>query len=336
MTSLVSYEPFVDECADLFDQRLSEIVQSGTSIDMRHWFQCYAFDVIGSITYAKRFGFLDNGEDIESLMSTLDGHLTYATIAGLIPSFHPFLYAVRNWWHGAKGSGRGYLLHFTLQQMRKHEQEVGDFKAACAGGQEPEDVDDMGDHARPQAFLSKFLSSHAKDPAKFTHEHIVASCVSNIVAGSDTTAISLSAILYYLINTPHSLKALRSEIDTFRAQHRLSLRPTFKETQQMPYLQAVIKEALRMHPATGLPLERVVPEGGVEIGGRYIPAGSVVGTNTWVEHRNTAVFGNDADQFRPERWIGDDADAQARMNRHYMPVSVLFAFAPCVPFLTRA
>jgi cytochrome P450 len=45
----------------------------------------------------------------------------------------------------------------------------------------------------------------------------------------------------------------------------------FKEAQNLPYLQAVIKEALRLHPASGLPLGRVVPKGGAEIAGYYFP-----------------------------------------------------------------
>lgn len=47
---------------------------------------------------------------------------------------------------------------------------------------------------------------------------------------------------------------------------------TFQEAQKLPYLQACIKEGLRMHPATGLPMARVVPEGGATIAGRYFPA----------------------------------------------------------------
>jgi cytochrome P450 len=94
-----------------------------------------------------------------------------------------------------------------------------------------------------------------------------------MVAGSDTTAISLSATLYYLLSNPTSLAKLRDEIDHFTARGSLSKNPSFKESQEMPYLQAVIKEALRMHPATGLPLEREVPAGGATIGGYFFPAG---------------------------------------------------------------
>lgn len=48
---------------------------------------------------------------------------------------------------------------------------------------------------------------------------------------------------------------------------------TFSDTQKMPYLQAVIKEAIRVHPAAGLPLQRVVPKGGVKLAGQFFPEG---------------------------------------------------------------
>lgn len=48
---------------------------------------------------------------------------------------------------------------------------------------------------------------------------------------------------------------------------------TFNDTQKMPYLQAVIKEGIRLHPAAGLPLQRVVPKGGVKLTGQFFPEG---------------------------------------------------------------
>lgn len=319
MSALVNYERFVDEGAEVFDKRLLEVAEKGLAVDMRRWFQCYAFDIIGAITYGKRFGFLDKGEDVESLMTILDGHLLYATLVGLIPSFHPFLYGLRDWWAGKKGSGRGYLLRFTLERMKQHEEAV---EKVTSEKDDLEAEDERKGHDLSQAFLFKFLSKHAENPAKFTRQHVIASCISNIVAGSDTTAISLSAVLYYLLITPRSLETLRKEIEGFEADGRLSAQPKFKDTQQMPYLQAVIKEALRMHPATGLPLERVVPQNGTEIAGRYFPAGTIVGINSWVEHRSKAIYGNDADQFRPERWLNKDESKVAHLNRYYMPVTI--------------
>lgn len=56
MSSLVNYEQFVDNCADIFATRLTEFAVKDEVLDLRHWLQCYAFDVIGEITYGERFG----------------------------------------------------------------------------------------------------------------------------------------------------------------------------------------------------------------------------------------------------------------------------------------
>lgn len=67
---------------------------------------------------------------------------------------------------------------------------------------------------------------------------------------------------------------------------------------------AVMKEALRVHSAAGLPLWRVVPEHGVHICVRFFPEGTVIGLNTWCADHDQDVFGKDAETLRPERWRG--------------------------------
>lgn len=64
----------------------------------------------------------------------------------------------------------------------------------------------------------------------------------------------------------------------------------------------VIKEALRLHPAVALLLERIVPEGGLDLHGYHLAAGTTVGMNAWVLHYDREVFGEDVNDFRPERW----------------------------------
>ena len=87
-----------------------------------------------------------------------------------------------------------------------------------------------------------------------TRMDIFTMCQSNIGAGSDTTAISLSAIVYNLLKYPESYRRLKEEIDEAAAQGKISDPISFKEAQELPFLQAVIKEALRLHSAIGLPL----------------------------------------------------------------------------------
>ncbi|SCO16221.1 related to pisatin demethylase cytochrome P450 [Fusarium fujikuroi] len=306
MSSLISYEPYVDECADLFVQRLSEISQTGLPLDMGHWLQCYAFDVIGLITYGKRLGFLDSGKDIGGVMEALEAFLSYAAPVGIYSKLHPFLFSVKNYFAGSSGTGRAYVISFTRSRVAES------MKTPTAVPAEKKTTS-----AEP--FLLKFLEKHEQSPDKFTSTNVTMGCVANMVAGSDTTGITLSAILYYLLKHPPCLAALQQEIDFYYSEGKLSGKPTFQETQQMPYLQAVIKETLRLHPATGLPLERVVPKGGATISGHFFPEGSIIGINTWVQHRNQSIYGLDADIYRPERWLTTDEEQLSVMNRHWIP-----------------
>ncbi|KAI1305507.1 cytochrome P450 [Xylaria venustula] len=318
MTSLVSYEPYVDQCAEIFAQRLSEMSESesnsnSTVVDMGHWLQCYAFDVIGQITYGARVGFLDAGVDVQGIMHAIENGLAYGTFVGIYSRFHSLAFAAVNFLAGKKGAGREYVVTLTktrvaeVQEKRTNVQERGEGEGG-SGGAEP--------------FVSKFLAKYERDPETFSMQHVMTGLTANMAAGSDTTGATLSAIVYYLIKNPESLRKLREEIVEFRGRGLLSGSYAFKETQSMPYLQAVIKEALRMHPATGLPLERVVPEGGATICERFFPGGTIVGINSWVAHRNTQAFGYDADEFRPERWLVKDEDKLAAMNRQWIPFGV--------------
>jgi cytochrome P450 len=71
----------------------------------------------------------------------------------------------------------------------------------------------------------------------------------------------------------------------------------------MPYLQACIKEGMRLHGAGALTITREAPPSGVYVKGRYSPPGSVLGVSAAVLHRDKAVWGEDAEVYRPEKWL---------------------------------
>lgn len=313
MSSLVSYEGYVDDCAEIFSQRLGEFSENGQVLNMGHWFQFYAFDVIGAITYSQRFGFLDRGEDIGGLVEALHDMMRYSSLIGIYAWLHPLIFDFMAKFKASGAGGRLFIMNFVKKQLDQRKAQ-GDVEKWAEK-----------DEAAPQDFLEKLLIANKRDPQKTTDYHCFMMGMSNIIAGSDTTAVTLSAILYYLLKYPRTLEKLRQEIRTAGEQGRCSSpNVTFAESQEMPYLQAVMKEAMRLHPATGLPLWRVVPEGGSEICGQYFPAGTVVGLNTWVAHYNTDVFGPDAEHFRPERWIeAEQAGGEhiKAMENYYLPVS---------------
>jgi cytochrome P450 len=322
MSSLVSYEKYVDRCIDIFQGKMASFGKSGESIDMALWFQCYAFDVLGDITYSERFGFLEQGEDISGMLAALDSSMVYSTLVGIYAWAHPYLYAIMENIPGSGAAGRNFLMQFVQQKITERNQARSEAKMA-----EKNELRELNDDA-PRDFLDKLTDAHERDPQRVTPYHIFMMGLSNIVAGSDTTAVSLSSILYNLITHPSTLAKLRQEIKEHQTQRDSSSNfITFKEAHAMPYLQAVTKEALRMHPATGLPLWRVVPQGGAFIAGHQFPAGATVGINSWVAHYNPEVFGPDADVFRPERWLEaeqEKGEQYQRMEANYMPVCIAF------------
>lgn len=320
MTSLLSYEGYVDECIDIFLSKMKGFAEARKSIDLAHWFQCYAFDVMGEITYSERFGFLDNGDDIAGTMEALDKSMPYSTLVGIYPKLHPYLYAILEKIPGSGPAMRTFLMQFVQRKIseRNSLKEKGEYESR----------EEVGSENAPQDFLDKLMVAQKEKPDKVTPYHIFMMGLSNIIAGSDTTAVSLSSVAYNLICAPTVLAKLRQEI----TEHGLDDRQTtFKDSQDMPYLQAVIKEALRLHPATGLPLWRVVPEGGVQLGDHWLPPGSNVGVNSWVAHYNTEIFGEDAHVFRPERWEEAKQESEElfkKMEANYLPVRDYFILDP--------
>ncbi|KAK8016797.1 hypothetical protein PG993_014986 [Apiospora rasikravindrae] len=308
MSALLSYEPYVDNCIDIFLERLAEFARSDATVDMVHWFQCFAFDVLGDMTYSQRFGFLDRGEDIAGTLRALANSMSYSTLVGIYPWFHPYLYPLLEKFPSSGAAGRTYLMEFVGKRIAARNEAIA--KLSKSGAKTLASADSSA----PRDFLDKLMDTHDENPEKVTSHHIFMMGLSNIIAGSDTTAISLSSILWHLITTPKAMRKLRKEVES---QPRIQDHITFKTANtNMPYLQAVVKEALRLHPAPGLPLWRVVPEGGATISSQYFEAGSVVGINLWVAHYDKSVYGDDADLFRPERWIEFGLGSRTCIGRH--------------------
>jgi cytochrome P450 len=151
--------------------------------------------------------------------------------------------------------------------------------------------------------LSNLLATHTAQPTAFDKQALTSMATSNIFAGSDTTAISTRAIIYHLLKNPASKAKLVAELDSARKEGKLSFPVSLAQADRLPYLQAVMYEALRLHPAVGMSLPRVSPSSGATIAGKFIPAGTTVGANPWVIHRDSRVFGDDVESFRPERWV---------------------------------
>ncbi|CAI4218950.1 unnamed protein product [Parascedosporium putredinis] len=248
MTSLVRLEPLVDECTTILEARLREFASADQTFDLSLWMQCFAFDVIGKITFGERFGFLDSGADIDGIMASLTEYLNHCARVGVFPEWHKTLF--RRKMKSRSLSGVPNIRRFASTHL----------EAKSAKTQLGEDKDG------PVDIITRLLSIQSEDPDKIGKDEILSTAVMNIGAGSDTTSIA----------------KLREEIASYEVNGLLSNPVKFAEAQKMPYLQAVIKEALRVHPAAGLILGRVVPEGGALLAGQHFPPGFGQGSRTCI------------------------------------------------------
>lgn len=95
--------------------------------------------------------------------------------------------------------------------------------------------------------------------------------------------------------------------------------PLGDDVASLPYLNAVINESLRIHSTSAIGLPRLMPAGGVNIEGHHFPEGSVLSVPTYTIHRDPKVWGADADEYRPERWL--KPGAKAEFEKSFNPFS---------------
>ena len=122
----------------------------------------------------------------------------------------------------------------------------------------------------------------------------------------------MQSFSYHVLRDPAIYAKLKGELDEATAGGKLSDMPQWSEAQALPYFQACLKEAMRLRPAVGLNICRLVPPGGAEIAGQFFPGGVRIALNGWALHRDKETFGHDPEVFRPERWIEGDAKTMER------------------------
>jgi cytochrome P450 len=150
-----------------------------------------------------------------------------------------------------------------------------------------------------QDVLSMLLGARDDEGQGMTDVELRDELMTALAAGHETTATGLAWAFERLLSNPATYDRLRDEV------RACGDAPDPEKLATLPYLDAVVKEALRLRPV--VPVVGRVLKKDMRIGGYDMPAGSAVGACIYLAHRNPNVY-PEPEQFKPERWLGVTPD----------------------------
>jgi cytochrome P450 len=136
-----------------------------------------------------------------------------------------------------------------------------------------------------------------KERPEFTESYLRRLAITNFGAGHETMCSALTAAMAMIGSRPAVQRRVAGEV------RRVTDVLTYDRAVSLQYVQACIKEAQRLHPVIGMSLSRKVPAGGLRLHGHFFPSGTTVGCNPVALHLNPEIFGPDAHQYNPDRWL---------------------------------
>lgn len=275
-TSLAAVAPQVQRTVDLMIKRVGEEMERRGAADVIKWFLFMATDVIGELSFGDSFRTLEIGEHSEYTKDLAElGYL------GAIRSAFPTLIAM------AKYLPISYFrrpLRGTKNMIRYADESIARYRNLL----------DSDPTSVKWTLFTKVFQDQGKGEGLSPVE-LRANASAYIVAGSDSTAVTFTYLVWSVCRDPEVKATLLAELQTLPADF------TIADLRDMSYLNAVIDETMRLYSGIQSALPRWVPESGDSIAGYWLPGGTTVCAQAYSMHRNPEVFPN-PDVFDPSRW----------------------------------
>ncbi|EWG52238.1 hypothetical protein FVEG_11028 [Fusarium verticillioides 7600] len=299
-SNVLTLESKMNQVIEELCKQIDDRFLKGTeSFDLAEWFSLYTWDIIGFLTFSQSFGYMIKGHDFDETIMASALSVEYFAQIGQVPFMDRLLN--KNPIVRIGPPDMSHITHFAITQLQRRLE------------QRDQDI-----HLEEPDFLDHFIDGMNRNPDSVDASLVLNFLLGNILAGADTTSIALRAIFDFLLQNPHAMAKLKAEILAEGFDDDAVV--PYSTARSLPYLDAVVRESLRMHPSVAMPLERYVPDTGLTLpDGSFVPPGVSVGLSPYIIGRNERVWGEDANEFRPERWLKtedeDDEDYQRRLRK---------------------
>ncbi|KAI1406775.1 cytochrome P450 [Hypoxylon sp. FL1857] len=291
-TAALDYEKAMDATI----AELLEVVGKKTVFDMASMLLWYSIDSAGRFSFGQSVGCLQAEEDVGGTIQVIRNRFDHWGRWSSIPQLERLIY--RNPITIRRKQAASSIVAAALEKLKERESQPKN-------------------EAGHTDLLQKFLEARKEHPQALDTSGIIGILMSTISGAGDTTAASATAVFYNLLTNPDSLKKLEDEV--FEAD--LPEIPEFSQVNKLLYLNAVIKETMRLFPLSSWPMERLIPSGGATIAGMFLPEGTSVGCFPPAVHQRVEIFGEDANVYRPERWLTANREQLRRMEAAHLGFS---------------
>ncbi|KAI0197963.1 cytochrome P450 [Astrocystis sublimbata] len=285
---------FLGEIKESIDTFVGQMMESQEeSVDLSYWSFFWSFDITFALIFGVPYGYMKNRADWNQWIYTFKTITGFAAILGQTPEWCS--------WTLANDRVMGFLRHFqtfpdpTQEFMEEVENRIK--------------LHDETTHRCDKTFICKVLADRKNLDNFDEHATAVNILFETFFAAAAEVAVTLGTTFYCLLSNPDVYCRLVTGIRS---------NPAVDATCNSRYITAVIKESLRLYSSNSPPMERVVPESGMSFNGHHIPGGTIVSVPQYVVHRDTAVYGEDAHIFRPERWLEADEPTLRLMERNFL------------------
>lgn len=258
---VLEWEPQVVELTRLAVQNIKrDLKKHGSSDVMKQW-TLMTTDILGSLAFGQSFG-NTKSEEKNQLVRDIEAIMPIVGMRAELPWTKTLFDAAPAW---IPGSPNLLWDRFTVYGQDA----VKATRSAQAGGN--------------KTLFSKMVLEN-ESAQRIPDSLITQEAANVIIAGTDTTAMTLTYLVYTV------LKYEEVKLELINELAKLPINPTFEHLEALPYLQNVIQEVMRLHPAVPGSLPRIVPAGGGRLGKYELSAGTQVSTQAWTFQRDPKVF----------------------------------------------